>query len=115
MFAMVSIIGWVFVALSRMVEPVAAVVVSNDPTIEFTAASALQLTKSAMRDANLSPTAPVRISDISDGDEQFIDRNAVKSNESAIVIWRIVPNESKYRVVLERGRTQVTASIYRNY
>ena len=85
--SLVSVIGCVLVLISHIGDPVAVVVVSNDPTTAFTADAILQLTEAAMRDAGLTPIAPAVFRGNSDGDERFIGRNTITPNDRATVNW----------------------------
>jgi hypothetical protein len=115
-FGIASVICCALVLISRIGGPVAVVVVSTDPNAVFTADNILKWSKSAMREAGLTPTVPAVWRKDLEGDERFIGRNTITPNDRAFIQWFVGGlDKPTYAVMVERSQTQITVSISRKY
>lgn len=117
LFAMAALAAvlWVLRSIARLDDPLATIVVSADAQMVFTAAAAIELTKTALRQAEFEPVRPVlAYGDDATDPESFVGRNVLRPDSEATVIWNVRNNSAVYGVRLDRTSTNIIAQVYRH-
>jgi hypothetical protein len=97
--------------LLRLDDPIAVVIVSDDPQMELTNDAALELTAEALRNAGLEPIRPIPLYS---GPEPAVGRNAIRPADRVVVGWYVNDGrQGSYSVSLERDASSVVAEIHR--
>jgi hypothetical protein len=97
-------------------DPFAKLAISADTTIVFTQEIVLELSAAALRQAGLEPLNPQPYKHDEHDVERFMGRNGMRPSDSASVIWNVRGGSyPSYTVRLERGSSQITATISENW